>query len=152
VPAREIEKLGVACAVFGNLCDADPTHVSKHLQKLNTDVVVIGRISGASMVKLAKAAKHLGCFVVADGGNDGDISAAFFQLAEIADQIVAATSAVAEAIFKETGTKATVVPNYDEKTGAALSPTMIAKCWLDCFKNLKMKPPACANTNVPEKA
>src|ERR1700722_20569561 len=68
-PARAIEKLGVVCSVFGNLHDADPVHVSKHLQKLNADIVVIGRISGPSLLKLARAAKHLGCYVVIDCGD-----------------------------------------------------------------------------------
>ena len=45
-PARALEDMGIACSVFGNLHDADPVHVSQHLQKLNADIVVIGEISG----------------------------------------------------------------------------------------------------------
>jgi hypothetical protein len=148
-PARAIEKLGVECSVFGNLCDADPVHVSKHLQKLNTDIVVIGKISGASMLKLAKAAKHLGCYVVADGGNAAAVSPEFAKLTEIADQTVAATPAVADAILKATGTKAVVIADCIEAIGHIPSADAVAKAWLECFKHLKMKPPACANTNVP---
>src|SRR5580698_5344540 len=91
VPARAIEKLGVGCSVFGNLQDADPVHVSRHLQKLNADIVVIGEISGPSRLKLARAAKHLGCYVVADFTDEEKDNTALTQLLQVADQIVAST-------------------------------------------------------------
>jgi hypothetical protein len=144
-PAREIEELGVECSVFGNLHDADPAHVSKHLQKLKADIVVIGKISGPSLLKLARAAKHLGCYVVADIGDD---TAILPDLAALADQIVAATDEAADALELE-GLSALVIPDCDEKADSRRSPDAIARLWLDCFRKLKMKPPACANTNEP---
>ena len=45
-PACALEDLGIDCSVFGNLHDADPSEVSKLLQKLKTDIVVIGCFSG----------------------------------------------------------------------------------------------------------
>ncbi len=148
-PARELEKLGVECSVFGNMHDADPAHVSKHLQKLNCDIVVIGKISGPSLIKLARAAKHLGCYVVADFGNETGISADLVKLGEIADQIVAATAEVAALVLKKTGSPVLVIPDCDEKPGGKNSPDAIAHLWLEGFKKLKLKPPACANTNTP---
>src|SRR5579862_6052037 len=68
VPARELEELGVECSVFGNLDDADPAQVSRHLQKLETDIVVIGKIAEPTRVALARAAKHMGCYIIADFG------------------------------------------------------------------------------------
>src|ERR1700722_16764050 len=65
-PARELEKLGIECAVFGNLHDADPSQVSQHLQKLNIDIVIVGKMISPSILKLARTAKHLGCYIVAD--------------------------------------------------------------------------------------
>src|ERR1700722_15510381 len=97
-PAREMEKLGVECSVFGNLHDADPAHVSKHLQKLQSDIVVIGKITGPALLRLARAAKHLGCYVVADFGDHDEVSADFMPLAKLADQIVSATTKGVEAL------------------------------------------------------
>src|ERR1700744_4161675 len=91
-PARAIEKRGVGCSVFGNLHDADPVHVSRHLQKLNADIVVIGAIRGASRLRLARAAKHLGCYVIADFSDEEKDSAALLQLIQVADQIVASNA------------------------------------------------------------
>jgi hypothetical protein len=148
-PARELEKLGVECSVFGNLHDADPTHVSQHLQKLNTDIVVIGHIKGPLRLKLARMAKHLGCYVVADfdaRSEGGDITA----LAQVADQLVASTPAVAADLLAKTGGKALVIPDCDEKSTGARSPGAVAKLWLECFKQLKLKPPLSANSNKPE--
>lgn len=149
VPARELEKHGIECSVFGNLHDADPLHVGNHLQKLNTDIVVIGKISGPSLLKLARAAKHLGCYVVADLGTETTLSPEFLKLIDITDQIVAASPEAAAIILEKTGLSALVVPDCDE-SDQPHSPEAIAKLWLDCFKHLRMKPPACANTNVPE--
>jgi hypothetical protein len=148
-PARELEKLGVECSVFGNMHDADPAHVSKHLQKLNCDIVVIGKISGPSLIKLARAAKHLGCYVVADFGNETEISADLVKLGEIADQIVAATPEVAAFVLEKTGASVLVIPDCDEKAKGKNAPDAIAHLWLDSLKKLKLKPPACANTNMP---
>jgi hypothetical protein len=144
-PAREIEELGVECSVFGNLYDADPVHVSKHLQKLETDIVVIGKISGPSMLKLTRAAKHLGCYVVIDVGDEKTVSP---ELAALADQIVAASVEAADAL-QMGGLSALVIPDCNAKNADNHSTDAIARLWLDCFRNLKMKPPACANTNEP---
>lgn len=144
IPARELEKLGVECSVFGNLSDADPAHVSQHLQKLNTDIVIIGKMSGPSLVKLARAAKQLGCYVIADFG-EGKTSPENGKLAEIADQMVVTSNDAAAKILKETGSRAFVISDCDEK-----SANDVAHAWLECFKQLKVKPPACANTNTPE--
>jgi hypothetical protein len=148
-PARELEGLGQACSVFGNLTDADPAHVSKHLQKLNTDIVVIGRIEGPSLLKLARAAKHLGCYVVADFADGADLSPDAIKLTAIADRVVAASEKAAKEIKKQTGMKALVIPDCDGKDGKR-SAMAIARLWLDCFKELQLAPPACANTNVPQ--
>jgi hypothetical protein len=151
VPAREIEKLGVECSVFGNLRDADPVHVSKHLQKLNADIVVIGKITGNSLLKLARAAKHLGCYVVIDCGDYTDIVTMAAGIVEVADRFVAATPAIVELVSKQTGTPALFIPDCDDKSVGKNSPAAIAKLWIQCFKKLKLKPPACANTNEQEK-
>src|ERR1700743_3640486 len=99
--ARAIEKLGVGCSIFGNLHDADPVHVSQHLQKLNADIVVIGEISGRERLQLARAAKHLGCYVIADFSGEEKDDDALHQLMQVADQAVAATPALAAAIKKQ---------------------------------------------------
>ncbi|HEU0118255.1 MAG TPA: hypothetical protein VFR09_06440 [Alphaproteobacteria bacterium] len=148
-PARELEKLGVDCSVFGNLSDADPAHVAKHLQKLNSDIVVIGKISGPSLVKLAKTAKHLGCYVVADLGHASNLSPDALKLADFADQLIAATPAAAASILEKTGNSAIVIADCDEHSTGATAPDVIAQTWMDAFKKLKMKPPQCANSNVP---
>jgi len=148
-PARELEKQGVACSVFGNLTDADPAHVGKHLQKLNTDIVVIGRIDGPSLLKLARAAKHLGCYVVADFADGIALSPDALRLAEMADRVVVGSAAAAKEVKQQTGTKALIIPDWDEKNKER-SATAIAKIWLTCFKELQQMPPACANTNVPQ--
>ncbi|HUY68605.1 MAG TPA: hypothetical protein VMV79_04825 [Alphaproteobacteria bacterium] len=148
-PAREIEKLGVACSVFGNLHDADPVQVGQHLQQLNTDIVVIGCISGPSRLKLARAAKHLGCYVVADidAEEPGDDLA---RLLQVADQVVAATPERAAALLAQTDLHAIVIPDCDEKGFGGHSPAAVAKLWLECFRQLKLKPPASANSNSPQ--
>src|SRR5271170_6171844 len=107
-PARAIERLGVGCSVFGNLHDADPVHVSRHLQKLNADIVVIGKISGRERLQLARAAKHLGCYVVADFSTEEKNAEALHQLMQVADYAVAATPALAALIEKQTGAVAIV--------------------------------------------
>jgi hypothetical protein len=137
--------------VFGNLRDADPVHVSKHLQKLNADIVVIGKISGDSLLKLARAAKHLGCYVIIDCGDAAEIPSEFPGIVEVADRFVASRPAAVEIITRQSGTPALLIPDCDEKTSGKNSPLAIAKLWLECFKKLKLKPPACANTNEPEK-
>jgi hypothetical protein len=147
-PAREMEKLGVECSVFGNLHNADPIHVGKHLQKLQTDIVVIGKISEPSLLKLARTAKHLGCYVVADFGNDTAVSREFEQLASFADQIVTATEEAADVLEQE-GFSSFIIPDCAENGRAETAPDAVAHIWLDCFRKLKMKPPACANTNEP---
>src|ERR1700722_13507929 len=110
-PARAIKKLGVGCSVCGNLHDADPVHVSRHLQKLNADIVVIGHIAGASRLRLARAAKHLGCYVVADFTDEEKDDAALTQLIQVADQVVASTQKIASALEKQTGLEALVIPD-----------------------------------------
>jgi hypothetical protein len=147
-PARELENLGLECSVFGNLLDADPVQVSRHLQKLETDIVVIGKISEPLRIKLAKAAKHLGCFVVADFGHETNVSPDLVKLAEVADQIVAATPSCAAAATEKTGQRTLVIPDVDQAAGQS-SADEVALLWLDCFKKLKLKPPASANTNTP---
>lgn len=147
MPARKLEELGVECSVFGNLDEADPVQVGRHLQKLDTDIVVIGRISEPSRLNLARMAKHLGCYIIADVSDEA-YSSDMAGLAEIADQIVAATPAAAGQIKEKTGSSALVIPDCEEKPGAP-SVGIIAHLWLDCFKKLKLKPPASANTNTP---
>jgi len=144
VPARALEKLGVECSVFGNLEDADPAQVGKHLQKLSSDIVVIGRITSPSLVTLARTAKHMGCYLVADFGNAAKLSPDHIKLAEIADQLVVGTAETAAILLKETNIAALIIPDCDEKSAEAT-----AHLWMEGFKNLKLKPPACANTNVP---
>ena len=145
-PARALEELGVECSVFGNLHDADPMHVSKHLQKLQTDIVVIGKISGPSLFKLARTAKQLGCYVVADFDGEDSVPLEFEKLADIADQVVAATDTAAAALERE-GIASVVIPDCADDSEA--SAAEVAREWLECFRHLKMKPPACANTNEP---
>jgi hypothetical protein len=148
-PAREIEQLGVECSVFGNMHDADPVHVSQHLQKLNTDIVIIGHIGEPLRLKLARAAKHLGCYVIADFGH-GPIEKDMAALIGIADQVVVATQAVAAALLAQTGNRALVIPDCKEGTAGEYSPAAIARQWFECFKQLKLKPPASANSNTPQ--
>jgi hypothetical protein len=143
-PACALEDLGVACSVFGNLHDADPAEVSNLLQKLRTDIVVISPFSDPSLLKLARAAKHLGCYIVADFGDQTHVSQDFEKLAALADQLVAASPEALE-ILKSKNLAATIVPNV----GPNNEPKLVAEAWRDCFKTLKMKLPACANTNTP---
>jgi hypothetical protein len=152
VPARAIELLGVGVSVFGNLQDANPMQVSQHLQKLNSDIVVIGEITGGARVRLARAAKHLGCYVVADFANEEIASDDLAQLMQVADQVVAANADIANLIKDKTGVIALVIPDCEEETKGAFSPHAIAGMWMECFKQLKLKPPAGANTNVPQQA
>lgn len=149
LPARELEELGVDCSVFGNMHNPDPVHVIQHLQKLNVDVVVIGELAAPSLLQLARAAKHLGCYVVADFGHGNRTEKDAIELMKIADQAVAACASAAQDVFKQTGAEALVIPDCDESS-ADLSPKAIAPLWLSCFKQLKMKPPASANTNLPQ--
>ncbi len=144
VPARAIEALGVGCSVFGNLAEADPAHVSQHLQKLGADIVVIGEISEPMRLKLARAAKHLGCYVVADFGAEENDQGALTHLMQVADQAVAATPAIA-AKLEKAAVKALVIPGCEEKNAAATEAA--ARLWLECFKQLKLRPSAGANQN-----
>ena len=146
-PARELEKLGVECSVFGHMHDADPNHVGKHLQKLEADIVVIGKMTGPSLLKLARTAKHLGCYVMADFGDEGDLTPDLEKLAEIADQVVASTQSTADVLATE-GLKVLAIPDCDEKGGNNAAGA-VALVWLESFRKLKMHPPACANTNEP---
>ncbi|MDP9128263.1 MAG: hypothetical protein M3N08_08410 [Pseudomonadota bacterium] len=148
-PARAMENLGVECSVFGNLSDADPAQVSKHLQKLETDIVVICKISEPSRLRLARAAKQMGCYVVADFGYEGAITADLIKLAEVADQIVVSTEKGATELHAQTGLKALIIPDCGEQAGE-LSAKTIAELWLACFRTLKIKPPPSANTNTPQ--
>jgi hypothetical protein len=140
-PACALEDVGIDCSVFGNLDDADPVEVGKLLQKLETDIVVIGSFADASMLNLARAAKHLGCYVVVDFADQDDISAVFQQLSALADQIVVASSQQ-QALLQKEGYTSAIIP--DANSGASSQ-----EAWLDCFKHIKMKPPACANSNTP---
>lgn len=135
-PASALEDRGVCCSVFGNLHDASPADVGQMLQKLETDVVVIGAFTEPTLLKLAKTAKHLGCYIVADFADQTTMSADFEKLGAFADLIVAATPEAIKTI-ETANLVATLVP--DDSSDA----------WLDCFKALKMKPPACANSNIP---
>jgi hypothetical protein len=146
IPARELENLGIECSVFGNLKGAEPAHVAKHLQKLETDIVVIGQMTGPSLLTLARTAKHLGCYVIADFAGENALSPEQRKLAEIADQIVVANSEEADDLKAE-GLSSLVIPDCDEQGGAQQAPGGGVLQWLDSFKKLKMKPPACANTN-----
>ena len=146
-PARAIERLGVGCSVFGNLHNADPVHVSQHLQKLNADIVVIGQISGRERLRLARAAKHLGCYVVADISGEENDADALHQLLQVADYTVAANKDLAAKLEKET-IAVMIIPDCDGD--AKHSPVAIAQMWLECFARIKLKPPAGANSNSPD--
>lgn len=135
-PAAVLEDKGIDCSVFGNLQDADPTEVCSLLQKLNTDIVVIGVSTNSTLLKLARAAKHLGCLIIADFADQTTVTPGFEKLAALADHIVAATPAAVEALLAS-------------KLESSLVPDNGYEAWLDCFKSLKMKPPACANSNTP---
>lgn len=148
-PAREIEQLGIGCSVFGGLKKADPTDVSIHLQKLNSDIVVIGKMTCGNLLKLARAAKHLGCYVVADMGHAVKLTPDALKLSEISDQIVAATPETAASLLEQTGHTIVIIPDSDEKAGSANSSQATALRWLEVFRKLEMKPPLCANSNVP---
>ena len=143
-PAATLEDRGIACSVFGNLHNADPAEVSKLLQKLNTDIVVIGAFSDPSLVRLARAAKHLGCYIVADFADQSVLSKDFEKLATVADHIIVATSSAME-LLKTANLSATLIPDVDTNNPSDI----IADAWHDCFKVLKLNPPACANTNTP---
>lgn len=143
-PAAALENRGIACSVFGNLHDADPTEVSKLLQKLNTDIVVIGVFSDPVLIKLARAAKHLGCYLVADFADQTSINGDFQKLAELADCVVA-SSLTAQNLLQSGGFAAAIIPDVTPTNPANIA----ADAWLDFFKTLKMKPPVCANSNTP---
>ena len=143
-PAAALEDRGIDCSVFGNLQDADPAEVGKLLQKLSTDIVVIGAFTDPTLLKLAKHAKHLGCYIVADFADQTEISSDFTKLAILADHIIAGTSE-AIALLKSQNLSASLIPDADDH-GAS---TEVAEAWLHCFKSLKLKPPACANSNTP---
>jgi hypothetical protein len=143
-PAREIEKLGIGCSVFGGLKKADPVDVSTELQRLSSDIVVISKMTCANLLKLARAAKHLGCYVVADLGHDAKMTPDAVKLSEIADQIIAATPEVAASLLEQTGLPILIIPDSGDKNGSA-----VALKWLETFKKLESKPPLCANSNMP---
>lgn len=148
-PAREIEKMGIGCSVFGHLKNADPVEVSNHLQKLRSDIVVIGAMSCPNTLKLARAAKHLGCYVVVDAVHDENTITDQAKLWELTDQIVASDADQAVRLMEQTGLAIVVIPDSDENMGGEFSPPLIAKKWLELFKNLHNKPPHCANSNTP---
>ncbi len=145
LPARELEDLGIECSVFGNLDEADPAQVGKHLKKLETDIVVIGKISEPTRLALAKSAKNLGCYIIADLSHETALSPDVLKLAEIADQIVVSTDAGAALIRKENGSTVLIIPDCTEDAVGA-----VAHLWLDCFKQLKLKLPTSANSNTKE--
>jgi hypothetical protein len=144
LPAAVLEARGVACSVFGNLHDADPAEISKLLQKLGSEIVVIGAFADPSLLRLARAAKHLGCYIVADFADQAAIGPDFEKLAVLADGIVAGTEAALK-ILEAGGLSATVIPDADANDPADI----VADAWQDCFNALKLNPPACANTNTP---
>ena len=140
LPAAALEKTGIACSVFGNLPDADPNEIGKLLQKLNTDVVVVGPFTDPTLVKLARAAKHFGCYIVADFADQTDVTSDFEKLAVMADCVVAGTPE-AVALLKSLNIEAELIGDADKGD--------VTDAWLDCMKKLKAKPPLCANTNTP---
>ncbi len=146
-PARELERLGVECSVFGHMHDADPVHVCQHLQSLETDIVVIGGLERDSRLKLARAAKHLGCYVVVDLEEDAAADEVD-RLFAVVDQVVTDSEAAAIKL-ERTGVSSVVIPDCDESGLDARSRREVAGQWLDCFRRLKMKPPVCANANAP---
>jgi hypothetical protein len=148
-PAREIERLGIGCSVFGGLKKADAVDVSSHLQKLNSDIVVISKMTCSNLLKLARAAKHIGCYVVADLGHDSVMTPDTVKLSEIADQIIAATPEVAASLLEQTGHLVQVIADSEDRIGSSNSPRAIALQWLEVFKKLEAKPPLCANSNEP---
>ena len=152
IPARTLEKLGLACSVFGNLEDADPTHVAGHLQKLGVDVVVIGKVSPATLLRLARTAKHLGCYVIADFADEESLPPALNELVGITDLMIGATEDLAHKIISTCGIQTAVIPDCDtsEDADSLHSPEVVARLWQECFKVLKQHPPACANSNQPQ--
>ncbi|MER2519259.1 MAG: hypothetical protein ABTQ34_01060 [Bdellovibrionales bacterium] len=149
-PARELEQLGVECSVFGHMHDADPAHVCQHLQSLETDIVVIGGLERDSRLKLARAAKHLGCYVVVD--LEDDIAAdEVNQLFVLVDQVVT-DSEVSAVKLERLGVSAVIIPDCEEPCVDARQRRDVAGQWLDCFRQIKMKPPVCANANAPTTA
>jgi len=149
MPARELEVLGIECSVFGNLHNSDGFSVGKHLQKLDTDIVVIGNGNAAELIPLARIAKQMGCYIVADLGEQSEESPGLDELAVLADHVVVASEEDAVAL-KSRGIASSVIPDCSEdEQGAGTSTALL---WLDCFKKLKMKPPVCANTNFPSGA
>ena len=150
IPARTLEKHGLACSIFGNLEDADPTQVSSHLQKLGADVVIIGKVSPTTFVKLARAAKHLGCYVIADFADDTALPP-LKELVGIIDLMVAASEDLARHVIGLCGIQTALIPdcNMGEGADSMQSPDVVARLWQECFKVLKQRPPACANTNEP---
>lgn len=143
LPARELETIGIACSVFGNLEEADPVHVSNHLQKLNADFVVLGKMTHTSLLKLARAAKHLGCYVVADYAASAQFATCLDELLGITDLIVVATPQQAETLKMSCGINPLVIEDSLD------DPARCARQWFQCFSKLKEKPPLCANTNKP---
>lgn len=147
-PARRLEELGIECSVFGHMHNADPVLVCQHLQSLETDIVVMGGLDSDSRVQLARAAKHLGCYVVVDL-EDGMDASEIGQLLDIVDQLVAGSEA-SVLRFEKMGMPVLFIPDCDEQD--ALSSQNTVEQWLECFRQLKMKPPACANANTPTAA
>ena len=147
LPARELERLGILCSVFGNLRDADPKAVCDKLKKLEVDLIVVGQITDPSLITLAKAARRIGCDIVLDCDFDDQIAPDFAALTILADHLVAATPHTALLLAKA-NLAATVIPDCDE-CGDEHAPGAIASLWLNCFRALGMHLPAVANTNVP---
>jgi hypothetical protein len=144
IPARQLEAVGVPCSVFGNLHDADPAHVARHLQKLQTDIVVISNINGIGLFNQARMAKHLGCYVVADFGAQHVEEATFEKYAALADCVVVSDPPDFDPLPPH-DVAVLVIPDCDDDTPSR----EVVEPWLKCFKQLKAKPPVCANSNQP---
>jgi hypothetical protein len=144
IPARELEALGIACSVFGNLHDADPAHVARHLQKLQTDIVIVSNIQGTNLFNQARMAKHLGCYVVADFGAQDIDEAVLSKYSTIADCLITANQKTADQI-DDHHVHVIVIPDCENN---AMSEAIVEQ-WLTCFKAIKAQPPLCANSNQP---
>lgn len=142
VPAATLEGQGIACSVFGNLHNANPSEIGDLLQKLNIDIVVVGVFSDPSLLKLVRTAKHFGCYILADFADQTEMTADYEKLTSMADYAVASTSK-GIALLEAHKLNASLI------TDDHISATSAAKAWLDCFNHLKLKPPTCANTNTP---
>jgi hypothetical protein len=143
LPARMLENMGIPCSVFGNLHHADPTHVAQHLQKLQTDVVIISNIQGLTLLNLARMAKHLGCYVVVDFADSNLTQSHYDKFIGISDLIVTTTEAVATA-FRTDALHALAIPDCTTETA-----DKAAHLWKNSLTAMKTKPPHCANSNEP---